>query len=118
GQGIWSASLTLTLPDAFAKDGSITVTILEAMVWGLIPPAAVLVSSNIRRVLASRPEDLPQEERGLKTIGAFPGAQQLLAMVMAMSLGIALSMGPAFPVFEKHTGLQLFMLGVVTTHLT
>lgn len=43
---------------------------------------------------------------------------QLLAMSAAMGLGVALSMGPALPVFVKHTGLQLFMLGTVTTHLT
>lgn len=48
----------------------------------------------------------------------YPGVPQLLAMFVAMGLGIALSVGPAFPVFAKHTGLQLFMLGAVTTHLT
>lgn len=51
-------------------------------------------------------------------IGVYPGVLQLVAMFVAMSLGFALSVGPAFPVFEKHTGLQLFMLGAVTTHLT
>lgn len=51
-------------------------------------------------------------------IGVYPGVLQLVAMSVAMTLGVALSVGPAFPVFEKHTGLQLFMLGAVTTHLT
>lgn len=51
-------------------------------------------------------------------IGVYPGVLQLVAMFVAMILGFALSVGPAFPVFEKHTGLQLFMVGAVTTHLT
>ncbi|CAM9893218.1 unnamed protein product [Ectocarpus sp. 6 AP-2014] len=111
GQGIWSTAITLPGTD-------LRVSVLQAMVWALIPPAIAMVSSNIRRVWASRPGDLPEEERGLKTIGVYPGVLQLLAMSAAMGLGIALSMGPALPVFVKHTGLQLFMLGTVTTHLT
>lgn len=43
---------------------------------------------------------------------------QLLAMSVAMSLGVALSVGPAAPVFAKYTALQTLMLGTVTTHLT
>ena len=51
-------------------------------------------------------------------IGVYPGVLQLLAMMSAMGMGFALSVGPATPVFVKHTGLQLFMLGTVTAHLT
>lgn len=61
GQGIWSAAVTLPGTD-------LRVSVLQAMVWALIPPAIAMVSSNIRRVWASRPEDLPEEERGLKTV--------------------------------------------------
>ncbi|CAM9870557.1 unnamed protein product [Pylaiella littoralis] len=111
GKGVWSAALTV-------PGTEVSVSVLQAMVWGLAPLAVAMVSSNFRKVWASRPEDLPEEERGLKTIGVYPGVPQLLAMFVAMGLGIALSVGPAFPVFAKHTGLQLFMLGAVTTHLT
>lgn len=53
----------MTLPGT-----DLSVSVLQAMVWALIPPAIAMVSSNIRRVWASRPEDLPEEERGLKTV--------------------------------------------------
>eukprot|EP00752_Nemacystus_decipiens_P011747 g10424.t1 len=115
GQGVWSTAVTVAVPPIGL---SVSVSVLQAMVWTLIPLAVAMVSSNFRRVWASRPEHLPDEERGLKTIGVYPGVLQLVAMFVAMALGVALSMGPAFPVFEKHTGLQLFMLGAVTTHLT
>lgn len=47
---------------------SMSVSVLQAMVWTLIPLAVAMVSSNFRRVWASRPEHLPEEERGLKTV--------------------------------------------------
>lgn len=108
GKGIWSA----------AVPGLPGVTVLRVMVWTLLPLAACMIASNVGKVWSSRPEHLPEDERGRKTIGVYPGVLQLLAMSAAIGLGFALSVGPAAPVFVKHTGLQLFMLGTVTAHLT
>eukprot|EP00903_Cladosiphon_okamuranus_P014879 g13778.t1 len=66
GQGVWSTAVTVAVPPMGV---SVSVSLLQAMVWMLIPLAVAMVSSNFRRVWASRPEHLPEEERGLKTIG-------------------------------------------------
>lgn len=65
GQGVWSAAVTVAVPPLGL---SASVSVLQAMVWTLIPLAVAMVSSNIRRVWASRPEHLPEDERGLKTV--------------------------------------------------
>lgn len=62
---MWSTAVTVAVPPIGV---SVSVSVLQAMVWTLIPLAVAMVSSNFRRVWASRPEHLPEEERGLKTV--------------------------------------------------
>lgn len=71
GQEVWAAIIP----------GTTSVAVHQAMIWGLVPVAVTMVASNCRKVWASKPEDLPEEERGFKTVSVACRPQKFARML-------------------------------------
>ena len=112
---IWHQPLTAVVPLAALEGEDYTVINFLLLVFTLVTGSMFL--SSAAHVAPATAQKLPAAERGDKTIGLVPGLVQLIPFCSVLVMSFLLATGPGAATFAAHPGLQLFGMGVTTTHI-